>query len=360
MADRVAGIHEKFHGDLDVKIAEIHELMQSMSNVEDSPTLWPTHKDRPVSPGDFWSPGLKKRDLDSNLISSYNTHHNNVHKESYPVTPGRTPELQGTEPSPGPKETTKKMGGRPRVGSVEQPARIWTTDEAAPPYDKEWRKPATEYDTHPAGPKRIMLSSNSYEARSETPRPIAHASPVPSVGTSISNVSHASPVPSLTMSPWTTSHATPVPSLGVTPSGTPQIPPRSIYRLPSSASSNVLSRTSIGSINSNVTNSSQQSLPPNTAHVPSELSMRISQTGNYVSSTPSIDSRLPSLLPSPILPVQEAQSYHSNSVVSSYMPVHDPTEILPIKDTVAAAATDMEHSLFERELTRDSATLCEA
>ena len=355
MADRVAGIHARFHGDLDVKIAEIHELIQSMSTTEDSPTLWPKQMDRPVSPGDFWLHGLRKRDLDSNLISSYNPHHADVQRHTYPATPGRTPELQGAEVAPRPiNETSKDLGGQPSGVPVERPTHAGSTDEVS---CKEWRNPITEHDKPPVEPVRVLRSNNSYpsaDPRTETPRPTpARASPAPSVGMSPMDTSLGSPVPSLT---WTPSHTTPAPSLGITPLETPQIPPRSVHRLNTLANT----RTSVGSVNSSIEPSQQPSQPYKT-QVPSELSMRISQTSsNYVSSRPSVDSSsmLPSMLPSPVLSIQEAQSLHSNSVISTWMPIQDPTEKLPIKPTVWAS--DMEHALFERELTRDSATLCEA
>lgn len=63
------------------------------------------------------------------------------------------------------------------------------------------------------------------------------------------------------------------------------------------------------------------------------------------------------MLPSPVIPpVQEAQQFHSSSVVSTFMPVQEKVEEEPAR----AAATDLEQALFERELAHDSATLCEA
>lgn len=383
MADRVAGIHDKFNGDLDVKIAEIHDLMQTMSATDDSATLWSTSKDSPASPGEFWSHGLKKRNPNSDSISkdSFSTYSSSlidIDKYDFPQTPGRSPELPGTKVSPpGTKvsppplklrtegDVERRRPKSPVQSPVQPPPRRRPIDDTSPVYGNKWKHHAFgENDIQTAEPYGIPQPNvrDRAELPAEISRPTAsYPSSVLSLGRSPSSNSHASPVPSLVMSSSTASYNTHVASVAVSPVEIPLIPPRSSHR-PSLSTPYTTPRTSVGTTHHAVSYTqpepSQRISQPNT--VPSELSMRISQnSAHYPPSAPSVEpsSRFPSMLPSPIIPpVQEAQPLHSNSVVSSLMPVHDPVE----EESVRAVATDLERTLFERELALDSATLCEA
>lgn len=363
MADRVAGIHDKFNGDLDVKIAEIHDLIQSMSNLDDSPVLWPMSKDSQASPGEFWSHGLKKRNPNSDSISTYNSSLADIDKYEFPMTPGRTPELQGTKVSPPySKPGTERDGERRRATSpMQPPPRRRPVDEAPPVYENKWRNQGFgENDLQTAEPHKIPQPNlrDIAELPAEISRSTtSYASPVPSLGMSPSNYSYASPVPSLVMSPSTTSYTTPDASVRTSPTETPIIPPRSSQRPPLNTSYTT-PRTVIGTTHHAYPQPELSLRMPQQNTVPSELSMRISQnSAHYPPSIPEPSSRLPSMLPSPIIPpLQEAQPLHSNSVLSSSMPVPEPKEDVPARP----AATDLQQALFERELTRDSASLCEA
>lgn len=352
MADRVAGIHGKFNGDLDVKIAEIHDLMQNMSTIDDSPPLWHTSKDRSTSPGEFWSHGLKKRNPTTDSISTYDSSIVDVDKYDFPLTPGRASELPGSMPLLNPR-TERDMERKRGTSPMQPPPRRRPIDES------QWRNHIPGENETPTAELHGIPQPNLHDAAelsAEGSRPTTYTS---SLGTSPSNMSYASPVPSLIM-PSTASYATTAVSVGASPTETPSIPPRSSHRPPLNVYATP--RTSAGSTHHAISYS--QSEPSQwisqTNTVPSELSMRISQTSaHYQTSIPSHEplSRLPSMLPSPMIPaLAEAQPLHSNSVVSSYIPVQTSMDEEPAR----AAATDIEHVLFERELARDSATLCEA
>lgn len=366
MADRVAGIHDKFNGDLDVKIAEIHDLIQSMSTIDDSPHLRHPSKDRSASPGEFWSHGLRKRNPNTDSISTYSSSLVDVDKYDFPQTPGRTPELPGTKVSPPPltPRVERDMERRRAASPVQPPPRRRPVNEGLPIYGNTWRnRPPGENDTPTTEQHGIPQPNlrDTAELAAEMSRPAAScASPVHSLDMSPSNHSYFSPVPSLVMSPSTASYTTPAASAGTSPTETPLIPPRSSHRPPPSALY-ATPRTSVGSTHQALSYTSEQSQKkPQPNIVPSELSMRISQNSAfYQPSIPSVElpSRLPSMLPSPIIPpLPEAQPLHSNSVVSSFMPVQD----LAKEDPARATATDLEQAFFERELAHDSASLCEA
>lgn len=340
--------------------------MQSMSGIDESPHLWPMSKDGPASAGEFWSHGLKKRNPNTDSISTYNSSLLDVEKYDFPMTPGKPPELPGTKvAAPLSKPGTERDIERRRATSpVQPPPRRRPHDEAPAVYENKWRDhPPGEFDLHMTEPHKIQQPNlrDITEPPAEISRPTtSHNSPILSLGMSPSSNSFASPVPSLVMSPSTTSYTTPAASVGASPTETPIIPPRSSHRPPVSALYTA-PRTSVGTTHHalHVQPEPSQRISQQNA-VPSELSMRISQ--NSAHHPPSISSaepisRLPSMLPSPVIPpLQEAQPLHSNSVVSSYMPVQDPVE----EESARAATTDLQQALFERELVRDSATLCEA
>ncbi len=391
MADRVAGIHDKFNGDLDVKIAEIHELMRGMA-VDDPPPTWT------ASP-EIWSQGLKKKNTGSNANSTYSPDHIDLDQYNFPRTPGggRSPVLSGTEkfsprsskgsskegasmdiegrwpsaterpclpsvglspvlqgsefPSRSSKASSREGIGRDiegrRAPSPAERPRLSSVSEASPRFDSGGRDTAfTDSDG------RRLRSYNPYVhtgALTETSHPnISHLSPVPSFGMSISASSYATPATSLSpsLTPYANSAA---PSYGVSPSNTPQIPPRSSQRPSVTNMSYTSARTANGT-------SAAQRVSSGTTHsypLSLESSQRMSQNSAYYET-----SSLPSMLPSPVIPpFQEAQPLHSNSLISPFPPVQeDPIE----QDSPFKVASDDEQALFERELTRDSATLCEA
>ena len=330
MADRVAGIHDKFNGDLDLKIAEIHELMQAMSATDDSATLWSTSKDSPASPGEFWSHGLKKRNpnadsVSKDSISTYSSSLIDIDKFDFPLTPGRTPELSGTKVSPPPLKlrTEGDIERRRPKSPVQPPPRRRPIDDTPPVYGNKWKHHAFgENDIQT--PELYGIPQPNVRDRAELPaetsRPTAsYPSSVLSLGMSPSSNSYVSPVPSLVMSPSTASYNTPAAS----PTETPLIPPRSSHRPPLSTPYTT-PRTSVGTTHQTVSYTQPEPSPrilqPNT--VPSELSMRISQnSAHYPPSAPSVEpsSRFPSMLPTPIIPpVQEFTTQWKKNLSESW------------------------------------------
>ncbi len=95
MADKVEGIHDKFNGDLDVKVAEIHQLMLSMATINRSPRLGPV--DSNIMPPVPWSTSAEASSTASPSIKAgrgdFNTY-------KHPFTPAVTPEIVGSELSP--------------------------------------------------------------------------------------------------------------------------------------------------------------------------------------------------------------------------------------------------------------------
>lgn len=443
MADKVSGIHDKLNGDLDVKIAEIHELMRNIA-VDDAPQ---PRKESLALP-EFWSQDIKHGGTGFSNNSSFNPDHVDLDQYNFPQTPGGrspvlhtnefsqrsskassregtrrdtdgraslpslSPMLSGSEfslrsskggssrdmvgwsrPSPGERPSRLPSGSlSPVLQGSEFPARsskentsreteaMWGNNPAERPrmssgseppsrYENDWRANApAESDV------RRLRSKNPYvggAAQNENTQP---------------STSHTSPVPSFTMSQVTSAYATPAtshsPSVGAFPaapshgvlqstfsypaplaphspatayfpatsSDTPQIPPRSSQRPPATAiSSYAQSRPANG-----MAPARRVSTATSASYPLSDTSGRISQSSSYYDVA-----TLPSMLPSPVIPpFPEAQPLHSNSVITPFPPVQeDPTLE---EDSSIRSATDEQQDLFERELSQDSAILCEA
>lgn len=120
MADKVSGIHGKLNGDLDVKIAEIHDLMRNIA-VDDAPQ---PRKESLALP-EFWSQDIKPGGTGFSNHSSLNTDHIDLDQYDFPPTPGgRSPVLQPNELSQRSSKASSREGtgrytdGRPRLPSL--------------------------------------------------------------------------------------------------------------------------------------------------------------------------------------------------------------------------------------------------
>lgn len=120
MADKVSGIHGKLNGDLDIKIAEIHELMRNIA-VDDAPL---SRKESMILP-EFWSQEIKPGGTGFSNNSSSNSDHIDLDQYNFPPTPGgRSPVLQPNEFSQRSSKTSSREGagrdidGRPRLSSL--------------------------------------------------------------------------------------------------------------------------------------------------------------------------------------------------------------------------------------------------
>lgn len=120
MADKVSGIHGKLNGDLDVKIAEIHDLMRSIA-VDDAPQP----RRESLALPEFWSQDIKQRGISFSNNSSFNPNHIDLDQYNFPPTPGaRSPVLQPNEFSPRSSKASSREGtgrdtdGRPLLPSL--------------------------------------------------------------------------------------------------------------------------------------------------------------------------------------------------------------------------------------------------
>lgn len=95
MADKVEGIHDKFNGDLDVKVAEIHQLMLSMATMNRSPRLGPADSTimHPV-------PWGTSAEASSTASPSIKAGRGDFDTYKHPFTPAASPEIVGSELSP--------------------------------------------------------------------------------------------------------------------------------------------------------------------------------------------------------------------------------------------------------------------
>lgn len=357
---------------------------------------------------EFWSQDIRPRIISSSNSSSFNPDHIDLDQYKFPPTPGaRSPVLQPNEFSQRSSKACSREGtgrdadGRPRFpsGSLSP---VLRGSEFPPRSSKENMSRETEamWGNNPA--ERPRMSSGSEPSsrcendwRANVPvksdmRRLRSKNPYVNVAAQNENTqpstSHTSPVPSFAMSQATTSYATPAtshsPTFGASPaapshgvlqstfsypaplapfppaaayssatsSDIPQIPPRSAQRPPPTAIQlYTQSRPANGMA------PAQRASSATSASYPlSDTSGRVSQSSSYYDAA-----ILPSMLPSPVIPpFPEAQPLYSSSLITPFPPVQEiPTleQGSSIKST-----TDEQQDLFERELSQDSAILCEA
>lgn len=282
MAERVAGIHDKLTGDLDVKIAEILNLMQTMMSIDASPRIWPSYEESTAMSDFTWPKDAKKRRTSSNSASNSVSH--GPESETYEPPQVITKSQRSIDPSLSPMSSnlrsSRDLDPYDHQGlsliSVDRPPRVRPFDEAPPKYNNEWRSPMSS--SLPSRPPELL---NNSQPRSMSDYPQAQEQQL--------NTAH-----------------------------------------------------------------------PTNLHAPNSQSIRSSiSSSSYASSIPNSDvpSTSPTLLPRPMIPLDfQAQASQTKIYDMPFLP-----KIISAPDiSHRATATEMEHALFERELLRDSAILCEA
>ena len=279
MAEKVAALHGKVKGELDVKIAEIHKLMKNMTGTESSPRTWSNSVDGShTARSNVSTKDQQPKRPDLLTAPPYHTRSNS---DSHRYSPARR---KSSEPlslevpiSPSSANPGRGMNEaeRPRYGhsSTDLPLRARSFIDHPPEYDS-----------------RVSTSGPAHSAR-------------PSMEIARSRVSTSSnPLPTLTL----------------------QAPmnPSPVQSRPSSIS------------------------PVSTSYAPSQYTFETAQTS-------------PSLLP--MLPSAMMSHDHSprHTPSHSYDSSSMPTIQFAPEPSHRTVATDLEQLMFERELARDSAVLCE-
>lgn len=280
-----------------------------------------------------------------------------------PVLRGSEFPLRPSKESIG-RETEAMWGNNPA-----QRPRMSSGSEPSSRYENDWRA-----NVPAKSDMRKLRSKNPYvnaAAQNENTQPsTSRTSPVPSFAMSQATSAYATPAtshsPTFGAFPAAPSHGvlqstssypaplapfTPAAAYSpTTPSDIPQIPPRSAQRPPPTAISlYTQSRSANGMA------PAQRASSATSASYPlSDTSGRLSQSSSYYDAA-----ILPSMLPSPVIPpFPEAQPLHSSSLITPFPPVQEnPTLEQGIS---VRSATDEQQDLFERELSQDSAILCEA
>lgn len=281
MAERVAALHGKVKGELDIKIAEIHKLMKNMTGTENTPRPW------------------------SNSVSSTHSARSDVTtKDDQPKRPDL---LTVTAP---PYHTRSNSDG-PRYS----PTRRKSSEPLSPDGTISPSSPSPAIETNVAERPRFNHSSNDLplRARSFHDRPPDYDS----------------------------RGLTPGPARSARPS-------METARSRGSTSSTTLPRLTL---QGPMSSSPIQSLPPSispisTSYAPSQYTFETAQTS-------------PSLLP--MLPPAMMSHEHSprHTPSQSYDSSSMPTIQFAPEPSHRAVASDLEQLMFERELARDSAVLCE-
>ncbi len=191
MADKVEGIHDKLNGDLDVKVAEIHQLMLSMATMDRSPRLSP--RDSTLVPM------ATSAEASSAASPTIKPGHHESATYKHPFTPDMTPEMVGSEFSPPSSRALSVNNMSPgnisintfdtRLGSDIMPA---NDHYRLPSY---YNEPPPEYKLD----RRSVTSDLSTRLNAEpTPNPSVETARSPSLGAlgiqSLSPVTLPSPI----------------------------------------------------------------------------------------------------------------------------------------------------------------------
>ncbi len=124
MADKVEGIHDKLNGDLDVRVAEIHQLMLSMATMDRSPRLTPQDSSSMLPVPNTTS----SAEASSTASPKVKPARSESDTYRHPFTPEMTPEMVGSEFSPQSSSRAMSPGNisvndfDPRRGSDMMPA----------------------------------------------------------------------------------------------------------------------------------------------------------------------------------------------------------------------------------------------
>lgn len=281
-----------------------------------------------------------------------------------------SPVLRGSEFPP--RSSKENMGRETEAMWGSNPAerpRMSSGSEPSSRYEYDWRANAPAKSD-----MRRLRSKNPYvnvAAQNENTQPsTSHTSPVPSFAMSQATSAYATPAtshsPTFGAFPAAPSHGVLQPTFSypaplapfsppaayspATSSDIPQIPPRSAQRPPPTAVSLFTqSRPTNG-----MAPAQRASTATSASYPLSDTSGRISQSSSYYDAA-----ILPSMLPSPVIPpFPEAQPLHSSSLITPFPPVQENPTLE--QGSSIRSATDEQQDLFERELSQDSAILCEA
>ena len=307
MADRVAAIHDKLGGDLDLKMAEIQNLMLSMTMISGVPGVLPSKLNH-YSSTDARSPETRRRLTDASLAPPYVSARPDSDTYSYSANHSAAAELPGSEVPPNnPDGNTSNITDyfsrrAPGANINRSSPRVRSIDEAPPEYESAWRNNNSAFASED----------------SQIPEPSELSSPP------------LSRPPQLSL---------PIPSFET-------------IELPASSPS-----TDTPSIDSSSL-TSPRIAPPSVPYVPNELSQAVSQAGT-------------SYAPSSISPLSPSSAGNLSPFVSPNLGIQPsppssfnapPTPVITLAPDIStrAVASEAEHAAFEQELSRDSALLCEA
>lgn len=282
MAERVAALHGKMKGELDIKIAEIHKLMKNMTGTENTPRPWSNSVDSSHTARNDLSPKdqqPKRPDLltappyHTRSVSDSHRYSPTRRKSSEPLSPDVPISPSSASPAKGTNQT-ERPAERPQFNHsvIDLPLRVRSFSDRPPEYDGRGLTPGAAHSARP--------SMETVRSRGST---------------------NSTTLPTLTIQ---------------------------------------------GPMNS----SPVQSLPPSispisTSYAPSQYTFETAQTS-------------PSLLPM-LPPAMMSHDHSPRHTPSQSYDSSMPTIQFAPEPSHRAVASDLEQLMFERELVRDSAVLCE-
>ena len=318
MAERVAGLHGKANGEMDIKIAEIHHLMQNMSGADASARPSVASADSPISSTGFFSREVRTRRTGSTSASNSITSRVSIDNQSYPPTPRETP----FPPDPDISSISVKHKSSKDVDEIDRQGhglipvdalpRVRSYGETSAEQENRWRRTDVRGSARPV--ERLFIPSSTtahgLSPRSATSRPLA----------------------SPTLSELSSSQSTLTPTL---PASSPRI-----------------------SISSPKIPPTPMVLPSLSPTIPPSPRLASSHGGSYSFSNRSDSSYalLQPLPPSALPPDGFIKHTPSSSYDAAFVPK---IEFAP-DPSHRAIATEIDQLMFEQEVLRDSALLCEA
>ena len=165
-------MHDKFNGNLDVKINEMHHLMLSLrASVESSPMIWPQRAQSLASQP--MSPVLKTKEerRESHSLQGERFHQAIPEKPPYSHSPQKTPELSDSEFSAHSPRSSGKFGEGYQIDRRESlliPVENQYRLKDAPPQYERSRQPSNSSASLRHSPDAIPISPYStYRRRSD-------------------------------------------------------------------------------------------------------------------------------------------------------------------------------------------------
>lgn len=155
-------IHDKFNGNLDVKIDEMHHLMLSLrASVESSPMIWPQITENMVSQTMSPTLGTKEERRESYPVQAEGSDQIRPEKLAYSHSPQRTPELSDSEFSAYSPRSSDKFGEgyqMYRRESLTIPVEYQYRFKDAPPQYDRSRQPSNASPNPRHSPDAIPIS----------------------------------------------------------------------------------------------------------------------------------------------------------------------------------------------------------